>query len=99
MAQVAEQLQQSLQQDAHEQHVLLQAHQAALADSQSLRLKLQHQQSELKECAVTVKQLQGAAADLADELQAARFAQLGTVFAKGWLLCQGAGANCQQCCF
>ena len=74
LADVAQQMQQSLQQDAQERHVLLQDKQAAVTGTQNLHDKVQQQQIDLKRNAVTIKQLQDAAADLADELQAARSA-------------------------
>lgn len=69
---MAQQLQQALQQDAQDRHVLMQGKQAAVTGTHNLHARMQQQQAQLKENAVTIKQLQDAAADLADELQAAR---------------------------
>ena len=71
---MAQQLQQALQQDAQDRHVLMQGKQAAVTGTHNLHARMQQQQAQLRENAVTIKQLQDAAADLADELQAARSA-------------------------
>ena len=70
LAQIAEQLQQSLQQDGQERHELLQDRQAAHSNAQSLYLKVQQQQAELAQNAAMIQQLQNAAANLTDELHA-----------------------------
>lgn len=74
LADVAEQLQQSLQQGTQECQMLQEDQQAATIDKQNLCLKIQQQKSELTQSADTVKELQDAAAGLAEELQAARSA-------------------------
>ena len=74
LAAAAQQLQQSL----HDQELVLQAtqqdKQAAMHERDTLRAKFEQQKLELTQGELTAQELRGAAADLADELQAVRSA-------------------------
>ena len=74
LAAAAQQLQQSL----HDQELLLQAtqqnKQAAMHERDALRAKVEQQKLELTQAELSAQELRGAAADVADELQAVRSA-------------------------
>lgn len=65
---------QQLQQSLHDQELVLQAtqqdKQAAMHERDALRAKVEQQKLELTQAELTAQELRGAAADLADELQA-----------------------------
>ena len=74
LAVAAQQLQQAMQQQSLAMQNLDRDHQASLQERDALRKKNGQQKAELQEAAVTIQQLQGAAAGLADDLQSARSA-------------------------
>ncbi|KAL0021379.1 hypothetical protein WJX77_010218 [Trebouxia sp. C0004] len=74
LAVAAQELQQAMQQQSLAMQNLEQDHQASLSDKDALRMKSLQQKAELQEAAMTIQQLQGAAAGLAEDLQSARSA-------------------------
>ncbi|DBB10050.1 TPA: hypothetical protein ACH3X3_001638 [Trebouxia sp. C0006] len=70
----AQQLQQAMQQQSLAMQNVERDHQASLQERDALRNKNGQQKAELQQAAVTIQQLQSAAAGLADDLQSARSA-------------------------
>ena len=74
LAVAAQELQQAMQQQSLAMQNLERDHQASLQERDALKKKSGQQKAELQEAAMTIQQLQGAAAGLADDLQSARSA-------------------------
>jgi len=74
LAVAAQQLQQAMQQQSLAMQDLERDHQASLQERDALRNNNGQQTAELQQAAMTIQQLQSAAAGLADDLQSARSA-------------------------